>query len=201
MTVLFSTLPVNERSEAKLEEITEQSVVISVEASRWTALWKASVPLRAACRGPSVMWAIRSAVQLPERLPAQQNAHSSPQRPARESRAILSDSLTSSRLLFNTDISQPINTSSLAATGPIQPSRNSLRSKCTDVTLFVCACTHHLLRCHYRKSIYMSNCLLIHFIIKFTIAIRDIYILIGSLHAWEWRCSRIGNANQSSEKH
>lgn len=49
-------------------------------------LWKASIPLRAACRGPSVMWAIRSAVQLPERLNVQRNAHSLPQWPAGESR-------------------------------------------------------------------------------------------------------------------
>lgn len=93
-TVLFSPLPVNERSEAKLEEITDQSAVTSAVASRRTALWKASVPLRAACRGPSVMWAIRSEVQLPEHLLAQQNAHSLPQWLARESWAILSDSLT-----------------------------------------------------------------------------------------------------------
>lgn len=156
------------------------------------AQWKACVPLRSACHGPPVMWDARCVIRLPLR-PSCRTERSQPP-PVADGRIALTAPGCYLTLTF-LDQSIPHH---WQQQGLIQPSRNSRSPECTDVAPLACA--RHLFRCHYRKSIYMSNCLLIHFIIKSTVAIRDIYILIRSSHAWEWRSCAFCNANQPSEK-
>lgn len=97
------------------------------------ARWKACVPMRSPCHGPPVMWAARCVICLPRRPSCGTERWQPP--PVADERIALTAPGCYLTLTF-LDQSIPHH---WQQQGPIQPSRNSRSSECTDVAPLACA--------------------------------------------------------------